>query len=44
MGYLLPLASAPSGQLFFTDAVIQEDAQFDAAFPSLLTPKPGSGS
>jgi hypothetical protein len=44
MGYLLPLASAPSGQLGFTDATLQEDAQFDAAFPYLLTPKPGAGS
>jgi hypothetical protein len=30
--------------LGFTDATLQEDAQFDAAFPYLLTPKPGSGS
>jgi Domain of unknown function (DUF4331) len=44
MGYLLPLASAPSGQLFFTDAVLQEDAQFDATFPYLVTPRPGAGS
>jgi hypothetical protein len=44
MGYLLPLTSAPSGQLGFTDATIQEDAQFDAAFPYLLTPQPGAGS
>ena len=43
MGYLLPLADAPSGQLAFTDASLQEDAQFDAAFPYLLTPKPGAG-
>jgi hypothetical protein len=43
MGYLLPLASAPSGQLAFTDAVLQEDAQFDATFPYLTTPKPGTG-
>jgi hypothetical protein len=44
MGYLLPLASAPSGQLAFTDATLQEDAQFDAAFPYLLTPKPGAAN
>jgi hypothetical protein len=43
MGYLLPLADAPSGQLGFTDATIQEDAQFDTAFPYLLTPQPGAG-
>jgi hypothetical protein len=40
MGYLLP--NAPSGQLPFTDAVLQEDAQFDAAFPYLRTPMPGA--
>jgi Domain of unknown function (DUF4331) len=44
MGVLLPEASAPSGQLGFTDAVLQESAQFDAAFPYLTTPKPGAGS
>src|SRR5262249_10945274 len=38
MGFLLPLAQAPSGQLGFTDAVIVEDAQFDNAFPYLTTP------
>ncbi len=43
MGYLLPAADAPSGQLGFTDAVLQSDAQFDAAFPSLTTPNPGAG-
>jgi hypothetical protein len=43
MGYLLPAEDAPSGQLGFTDATIQEDAQFDAAFPYLLTPQPGAG-
>src|SRR5215470_12877633 len=40
MGYLLPLAQAPSGQLAFTDAVLNEDSQFDNAFPYLRTPKP----
>jgi hypothetical protein len=38
MGYLLPMADAPSGQLGFTDAVLQDDSQFDAAFPYLRTP------
>ena len=42
MGYLLPLADAPSGQLGFTDATLQEDAQFDATFPYLTTPTPGA--
>jgi hypothetical protein len=42
MGYLLPLADAPSGQLAFTDAAIQEDAQFDNIFPYLRTPQPGA--
>ena len=42
MGYLLPPADAPSGQLGFTDAVLQEDSQFDAAFPYLRTPTPGA--
>jgi Domain of unknown function (DUF4331) len=41
MGYLLPKADAPAGQVAFTDATIQEDAQFDAAFPYLKTPLPG---
>ena len=44
MGYLLPAATAPSGQLGFTDAVLQEDAQFDAAFPYLRTPTAGAGA
>jgi hypothetical protein len=42
MGYLLPAADAPSGQLGFTDAVLQDDSQFDAAFPYLRTPMPGA--
>jgi hypothetical protein len=42
MGYLLPMAEAPSGQLAFTDATLQEAAQFDAAFPYLKTPNPGA--
>jgi hypothetical protein len=44
MGYLLPAAVAPSGQLGFTDAVLQEDSQFDATFPYLRTPKAGAAS
>jgi hypothetical protein len=42
MGFLLPLADAPSGQLAFTDAAINEDAQFDETFPYLVTPTPGA--
>ncbi len=42
MGFLLPLAQAPSGQLGFTDAALNEDAQFDDAFPYLTTPNPGA--
>ncbi|MET0343567.1 MAG: DUF4331 domain-containing protein [Polyangiales bacterium] len=42
MGFLLPTADAPSGQLAFTDATLQEDAQFDAVFPYLTTPVPGA--
>jgi hypothetical protein len=44
MGYLLPAASAPSGQLGFTDATLQEDSQFDATFPYLRTPRAGAGT
>jgi hypothetical protein len=43
MGYLLPPAMAPSGQLPITDASLQEDSQFDAAFPYLRTPMAGAG-
>lgn len=42
MGALLPTSDAPSGRLGFTDAVLQEDAQFDALFPYLTTPNPGA--
>jgi len=42
MGFLLPPASAPSGQLGFTDGVLQDASQFDVAFPYLKTPLPGS--
>jgi hypothetical protein len=43
MGYLLPVADAPAGQVPFTDATIQEDAQFDASFPYLRSPRAGAG-
>jgi len=43
MGHLLNPAEAPSGKLGFTDAVLQEDSQFDNAFPYLRTPVPGAG-
>lgn len=42
MGYLLPPASAPSGQLGFTDGVLQDETQFDASFPYLKIPHPGA--
>ncbi len=42
MGKLLPLASAPSGQLPFTDGAILNDSFIDATFPYLRTPIPGS--
>jgi len=42
MGFLLPPASAPSGQLGFTDGVLQDASQFDVTFPYLKTPLPGS--
>jgi hypothetical protein len=42
MGFLLPKTVAPAGQVPFTDAVINEDAQFDNAFPYLVTPLPGA--
>lgn len=42
MGKLLPLADAPSGQLPFTDGAIVDASFFDAAFPYLRTPIPGS--
>jgi hypothetical protein len=43
MGYLLAPADAPAGQVPFTDATLQEDAQFDAVFPYLRTPHAGAG-
>ncbi|HEY4187233.1 MAG TPA: DUF4331 domain-containing protein [Polyangia bacterium] len=42
MGFLLPPASAPSGQLGFTDGVLQDASQFDATFPYLTIPHPGA--
>lgn len=42
MGFLLPMASAPSGQLPLTDGALVNAAQFDNAFPYLKTPTPGS--
>ena len=42
MGYLLGAADAPSGQLPFTDAVLQDASQFDVKFPYLKTPHPGA--
>ena len=35
-------ADAPAGALPYTDGAIQDAAQFDAAFPYLLPPVPGS--
>ena len=42
MGYLLPQSAAPAGQVPFTDASLNEDSQFDNAFPYLTTPVPGA--
>ena len=42
MGYLLPLASAPTGQLGYTDGALVNSAMFDSVFPYLKTPLPGS--
>ncbi len=43
MGYLITdITKAPSGQLQFTDAVLQDASQFDNAFPYLTTPIPGA--
>jgi len=42
MGKLLPIDSAPSGQLPFTDGAIVDASHFDVAFPYLKTPIPGS--
>jgi hypothetical protein len=42
MGVLLDPADAPAGQLPFTDGAYIDDSFFDATFPYLLTPLPGS--
>jgi hypothetical protein len=42
MGYLLPMANAPSGQLPYTDGALVNAGMFDAVFPYLKTPLPGS--
>ena len=35
-------ADAPSGNLPFTDGTLQDASQFEASFPYLLSPLPGS--
>ena len=42
MGKLLPAASAPSGQLAFTDGALVDASNFSSTFPYLRTPLPGS--
>ena len=43
MGYLfMNDTQAPARKVPFTDAVLQEDAQFDATFPYVTTPNPGA--
>jgi hypothetical protein len=42
MGVLLDPAVAPAGQLPFTDGAYVDDSFFDATFPYLVTPLPGS--
>jgi hypothetical protein len=42
MGYLVPAAQAPAGAVPLHDAVLQNQSQFDAAFPYLKVPNPGS--
>ncbi len=42
MGVLLDPADAPAGQLPFTDGAYVDDSFFDATFPYLVTPLPGS--
>jgi Domain of unknown function (DUF4331) len=42
MGALLPLSSAPSGQLPYTDGAALNAGQFRSSFPYLNTPLPGS--
>lgn len=42
MGFLLPAADAPSGQLPYTDGALNNESQFDATFPYIKAPLPGS--
>ncbi len=42
MGILLSDNDAPSGDIDFHDAVLQDDSDFDATFPYLKTPNPGT--
>ena len=42
MGALLPVASAPSGALAFTDGAYVDSSFFEVTFPYLKTPIPGS--
>jgi len=42
MGYLLPQSDAPSGQLPYTDGALNDETQFDPAFPYIKAPLPGS--
>lgn len=42
MGFLLPRDVAPSGSAPFTDGALVSATDFDAAFPYLVTPLPGS--
>ena len=42
MGVLLTPAQAPDGQLAYTDGAFVDDTFFDASFPYLKTPLPGS--
>ena len=43
MGYLfMNDTQAPARKVAFTDAVLQEDSQFDATFPYVTTPNPGA--
>ncbi|HVS12173.1 MAG TPA: DUF4331 domain-containing protein, partial [Planctomycetota bacterium] len=42
MGVLLPPSDAPDGQLPYTDGAIVDSSFFEASFPYLKTPLPGS--
>jgi len=41
-GVFCDAADAPSGTINYTDGAVQDDSQFDAAFPYLTTPVAGS--